>query len=81
MLQYNISNATLFVVVGFLLVTLVLGLYAGRGIKNFKEYALGKKNFSTFTLTITLLATYIGGNSVLGTIDEGGAAKVKKVVL
>ncbi len=66
MLQYNISNTTLWVVVGFLLVTLVLGLYAGRGIKDIKEYALGSGRFSTLTLVITFLATNIGGGSIIG---------------
>ncbi len=67
-----ISNANIIplAIVGiFLLVTLVIGLYAGRGIKNIKDYALGGKNFSTATLVLTLLATYIGAASI-GAVDK-----------
>ncbi|MCP3660455.1 MAG: sodium:solute symporter family protein, partial [Bacteroidetes bacterium] len=70
MFLYNISNTTLFIVIGFLLATLILGLYAGRNIKDIKDYALGGKNFSTVTLTLTLLATYIGGGATIGTVRE-----------
>jgi len=64
------NNPTLLVVGAFLLITLAVGLYAGRGIKNIKEYALGDGRFSTFTLTLTLLATVIGGASVIGSPSE-----------
>ncbi|MCP3660118.1 MAG: sodium:solute symporter family protein [Bacteroidetes bacterium] len=70
MLSYNISQSTLWVVGAFLLITLVIGLYAGRGIKNIKDYALGSGRFSTVTLTLTLLATYIGGGGTISTINE-----------
>ncbi len=70
MLAYNISQSTLWVVGIFLFITLIVGLYAGRGIKNIKEYALASGRFSTFTLTLTLLATYIGGGATIGTVGE-----------
>jgi len=48
----------------FLLITLVLGLRAGGGIKDMREYALANKKFGTVALTLTFLATNIAGASV-----------------
>ncbi len=64
------NNSTLWVVGAFLLVTLAVGLYAGRGIKTFKEYAIGNKKFGAAALALTLLATNIGGGSTFGDSEE-----------
>ncbi len=66
MLAYNISQSTLWIVGAFLLITLIIGLYAGRGIKDIRDYVLGKRNFSTLSITITMLATVLGGGSTFG---------------
>jgi len=50
--------------VAFLVVTLVVGLRYGRSVKTIQDYALGGKNFSTFTLTATIVATWIGGDAI-----------------
>jgi Na+/proline symporter len=49
------------IVIVFLVVNLLAGLYSGRGITTIKEYAIGNRNFSTATLSATLIATWIGG--------------------
>ncbi len=49
------------IVGSFLLLTLLIGLRAGRGIKDIREYAIANKQFGTGALTLTLVATYIGG--------------------
>ena len=54
------------IVYGFLFVTLVIGLWAGRNIKDIQEYAVANRAFSTGMLVLTLLATNIGGGSILG---------------
>lgn len=46
----------------FLLVTLVVGLWAGRNVKNMKDYALANRQFGALVLTVTFIATYIDGN-------------------
>lgn len=51
------------IVIGFLLLNLSVGLYYGQGVKTIKEYALGGRNFSTATLTATIIATWIGGDN------------------
>ncbi|MCC8400026.1 MAG: sodium:solute symporter family protein, partial [Rickettsia endosymbiont of Platyusa sonomae] len=41
----------------FLIFNLAVGLFYSRGIKNIKEYAIGNRNFSTSTITATIIAT------------------------
>jgi Na+/proline symporter len=50
----------------FLLVTLFLGIRASRRIKDIREYALANRIFGTGALTMTMAATYLGGN-IIGT--------------
>ncbi|AWN81589.1 sodium:solute symporter family protein [Candidatus Cardinium hertigii] len=46
----------------FLLVTLIIGLYYGRGIKTFQDYAVGNRKVSTMVITLSMIATiYDGG--------------------
>jgi Na+/proline symporter len=47
--------------VAFLLLNLIVGLRAGLNLKSLREYSIGSKNFSTGTLTATIVATWIGG--------------------
>jgi solute:Na+ symporter, SSS family len=53
------------IVYAFLLITLIIGLRAGRGIKDMREYALANKSFGTVALVLTFLATDIAGVSVV----------------
>ncbi len=53
------------IVYTFLAITLLIGLRAGKGVKDFREYAIANKVYGTFTLTLTFLATNIGGASLL----------------
>lgn len=59
MMQHINIDITIFVL--FLLANMVIGLRAGGKIKTLREYAIGNKNFSTGTLTSTIVATWIGG--------------------
>lgn len=54
----------LLIFIGFLALTLVVGLSAKRQIKTIQDYALGGRNFSTFTLTATIVATWFGGGTI-----------------
>ncbi|MEM7383198.1 MAG: sodium:solute symporter family protein, partial [Bacteroidota bacterium] len=54
------------IVYTFLAITLIVGLWAGRGIKDIREYAIANKQFGTGALTLTLIATYIGGWHLFG---------------
>ncbi|MCG8340386.1 MAG: sodium:solute symporter family protein, partial [Cytophagales bacterium] len=50
----------------FLLLIAVVGWYVGRKNKDITEYAIANKMFGTLVLTITLLATYVGGATTVG---------------
>ncbi|ROT46913.1 hypothetical protein [Candidatus Cardinium hertigii] len=56
-----IDNSIVYV---FLLVTLMLGLFAGRGKQTIHSYAIAHKQHSTVTLVLTYLATDIGAGSL-----------------
>ncbi|XWN35112.1 MAG: HD domain-containing protein [Roseivirga sp.] len=53
------------IVYAFLLITLAIGLWAGRGIKDIREYAIANKQFGVEALTLTLLATIVGGSMAI----------------
>lgn len=63
-LQYLDSDKIIVLI--FLLLTLIVGIAAGTGVKDIKDYAIANKSYSTPILTITLLATMIGGGSTTG---------------
>ena len=50
------------IVVGFLVVTLVVGFRHGSKIKTIEDYALGGRNFSTAALVSTIVATWVSGS-------------------
>ena len=49
-------------VIGFLILTLIVGLGHGQKVKTIKDYALGGRNFSTGALVSTITATWITGS-------------------
>jgi Na+/proline symporter len=51
------------IVYGFLFITLIIGLRAGRGIRDIREYAVANKTFGTGALVLTLLATSLGSDA------------------
>ncbi|MEL6152629.1 MAG: hypothetical protein AAFQ78_01240, partial [Bacteroidota bacterium] len=53
------------IVYAFLIITLIIGLRAGRGIKDIREYALANRGYSTGALVLTKLATTIGGAATI----------------
>lgn len=55
-------NLDLIIFIGFLLINLAMGLTFGRGVTNIREFALGKRNFSTATIATTLVATWVDGS-------------------
>ncbi|MEF2229177.1 MAG: sodium:solute symporter family protein [Candidatus Cardinium sp.] len=52
----------LFIVVVFLVTTLAIGLYCSQSVVTFKDYAVGRRNMSTWVITVSLIATIYGGN-------------------
>ncbi|MDX1916625.1 MAG: sodium:solute symporter family protein, partial [Rickettsiaceae bacterium] len=56
--------------IGFLAINIILGLGSSRGIKNIKEYAIGKRDFSTASIVCTIVATWISGGVFFEAISE-----------
>ncbi len=57
------------ILAAFLSTTLALGLWAGRGVKTMKDYALANRSLGAGVLTITLLATFIGSGDLTFPFD------------
>lgn len=58
------------ILVTFLLLNIVVGFrYRGKN-QSFKEYAVGDKNFSTATLTATIVATWMSGSIFFLEIEQ-----------
>ena len=54
----------------FLLLNLIIGLLAGRKVKSLREFSIGNKDFSTATITSTIVATWIGGGFMFYTLQN-----------
>jgi len=53
-----------------LFITLCIGLYAGRNIKNIRSFAVGAQKYGFFTVFATLSASYIGGGYTFGISEK-----------
>lgn len=54
------------IVLLFLIATLIIGLIAGKDIKDTADYSIANKTYGTPVLVLTLIATMIGGGSTAG---------------
>ncbi|MDD9140039.1 MAG: sodium:solute symporter family protein, partial [Candidatus Cardinium sp.] len=60
-----------FMIIGLSLIgTLVIGIYYGRGIKTFQEYAVGNRKMATSVIAISLIATIYGGGTLGVGLDQ-----------
>ncbi|MDD9139787.1 MAG: hypothetical protein NQ127_02545 [Candidatus Cardinium sp.] len=50
--------------------TLVIGIYYGRGIKTFQDYAVGNRKMATSVIAISLVATVYGGRILYEGLDD-----------
>jgi SSS family solute:Na+ symporter len=53
----------LWIIAIFLFITLIVGIWQGRGIKDFRSFSIADRNYSTGVLVATISATLIGGES------------------
>jgi len=61
-------DSTIFIL--FLIVNLVLGLFASRGVKTIRGYAVGDKTFSTATLVFTIVSIWVSGEFFFTIVAE-----------
>lgn len=67
-MEFDIDSG---IFIGFLAVTIILGLASSSGIRNIREYAVGNRDFSTATIVATLVATWVSGSFFYNIISEG----------
>ena len=60
----------LLLISGFLLLTFLLGMAHGKNIKSLRDYALGSREFSTFALCATTIATYGSSSGLITTLQQ-----------
>ncbi|ABB23786.1 sodium:solute symporter family protein [Pelodictyon luteolum] len=58
------------IVIVYLAIVLIVGLLAGRGIKNLKDYAVAEKSFGSMVIFATLSASFIGGGFSMGNAEK-----------
>ena len=63
-------NLDLAIVVLYLIVTLVVGIFAGRNVKNMKDFSVSSKIFPTSVLVSTIFATWMGGDDLIGVSEK-----------
>ncbi len=66
----SIWNIDSIIFISFLVFNIIVGLYAARGVKTIKEYAIGDGQFSSMVIAATLVATWISGSNFTSTISE-----------
>ena len=64
------NTIDLSIILGYLAITLFVGLYQGRKVKTMKDYAVADKEITTPVLVATIFATLIGGGSTLGVVER-----------
>ncbi len=63
-------NPDILIFVVFLAINLLVGLRCRGKKQTFKEYAIGNKNFSTATLTATIVATWASGSLFFNDLEQ-----------
>lgn len=58
------------IVLAYLLFMLSLGLYAGRHVSNIQDFAVAKRQYSSWVIFATLSASFIGGGFTTGNAEK-----------
>jgi SSS family solute:Na+ symporter len=68
------------IILAYLLLILVVGMLAGRGIKGMKDYAVAGKSFGTLAIFATLSASFIGGGFSMGNAEKVFLVGISNIV-
>jgi Na+/proline symporter/signal transduction histidine kinase/CheY-like chemotaxis protein len=66
----NLHTIDISIVVGYLVLCLIIGLFKFGKIKNIRDYTLGNKPFPTAVLIATTFATVVGAQVIIGNIGK-----------
>ena len=61
----NYLSIDYLIVYAFLIISAIIGIRAGKGVKDIRDYAIGNKSFTTVALVLTFLATSFAGASIM----------------
>ncbi|WP_419241663.1 sodium:solute symporter family protein [Cardinium endosymbiont of Nabis limbatus] len=76
----RLYTTTFLMVLAFLLLTLVVGLYVSQKPTTFRTYAVGNKRFHTTTLVVTILATVFGGGALMRELPNVHELGIHRIV-
>ncbi|MEK7801087.1 MAG: sodium:solute symporter, partial [Pseudomonadota bacterium] len=65
----------LWFVIGYWIISVAIGLYAGKFVKNTRDFAIAGRHLPFYMVTATVFATWFGSETVLGipaTFLDGG---------
>lgn len=68
------------IIVIYLLIVLVIGIIAGRGIKGLQDYAVAGKSYGPMVIFATLSASFIGGGFSMGNAEKVFLIGVSNIV-
>ncbi|WP_339042069.1 sodium:solute symporter family transporter [Candidatus Lariskella endosymbiont of Hedychridium roseum] len=66
----GLHTADIVIIVLYLAVCLILGLYKSRAVLNIREYAVGKGSFHDVLMVSAIFATFAGAAYTIGTVDK-----------
>jgi len=68
------------VIVVYLIIVLIIGLWSGRGIQTMHDYALAGKSFGALVIFATLSASFIGGGFSMGNAEKVFLVGISNIV-
>jgi len=68
------------IIFSYLIIVLLIGIWAGRGVKDFKDYAVASKSFGTMAIFATLSASFIGGGFSMGNAEKVFLVGISNIV-
>ncbi len=66
----EILNTQNFIIFTYLIAVLFIGIWAGRDVKDMKDYAVAGRSFGTMAIFATLSASFIGGGFSMGNAEK-----------
>ena len=66
----TLLNTQNLIIFGYLITVLVIGMWAGIGVKNMKDFAVAGRSFGTMAIFATLSASFIGGGFSMGNAEK-----------
>jgi len=64
------STIDMFILCGYLLIILGVGIRASRSVKNLQDYSVGGRSYSAFFIFATLSAAFLGGGFTMGLAEK-----------